>query len=273
MTKQPARKSGTARAQATGPARQVRDTSPPAPESAKTAATPRRRAPTSEGESGTVDRVYRRVKEMAASYEFKPDERLNESALSVQLDTSRTPLREALNRLSAEGFLTFRPGQGFFCRSLNPTEIMDLYEARAAIESESARLAARRATPAQVDDLQAFLESSAHSYSPGASPVELVRLDEAFHTRLAALAQNAELSRLLENVNGRIQYVRLIDLQSLSERDGPQAITTEPHLQILDAVRAGDEERAAAQMRTHISRRLEEVTQNVRMAFSRIYAP
>ena len=61
--------------------------------------------------------------------------------------------------------------------------------------------------------------------------------------------------------------------QMLSTTDGPQAITTEPHLQILGAVRAGDEERAAAQMRTHISRRLEEVTQNVRMAFSRIYAP
>lgn len=61
---------------------------------------------------GTVERTYRRLKEMAASYEFKPDSRLNESELSKRLDTSRTPLREALNRLVAEGFLTFKSGQG-----------------------------------------------------------------------------------------------------------------------------------------------------------------
>lgn len=222
---------------------------------------------------GSVDRVYRRVKEMAASYQFKPDERLNESTLSILLDTSRTPLREALNRLVAEGFLTFRRGQGFFCRSLNPQEIMNLYEARAAIEAEAASLAARRAAVDDVASLAAFLDGSREKYASGASPVELVRLDEEFHLRLAGLSGNAEIVRLLENVNGRIHYVRLIDLQALSERDGPEAITIEPHKHILQAVINGDAEGASSAMRGHIERRLEEVTANVRAAFSRIYAP
>lgn len=226
-----------------------------------------------DSKQGAVERAYRRLKEMAASYEFKPDERLNESALSLQLDISRTPLREALNRLTAEGFLTSRSGQGFYCRSLNPTEIMDLYEARAAIESEGARLAARRFDLAELANLERFLEQSEADYSPGVSPVELVRLDEEFHLRLARLSHNRELVRLLENVAGRIHYVRIIDLQSLSERDGPRAITTEPHARILATVKAGDEEGAAREMNAHISRRLEEVTWNVRTAFSRIYAP
>lgn len=226
-----------------------------------------------ETKQGAVERAYRALKEMAASYKFKPDERLNESILSQQLNISRTPLREALNRLTAEGFLTARSGQGFYCRSLNPAEIMDLYEARAAIEAEAARLAARRFDPAELAELETYLQDSAESYGPGVSPVELVRLDEGFHLRLARLSGNAELVRLLENVAGRIHYIRLIDLQSLSERDGAPAITIEPHARILAAVKAGDEERAAREMNAHISRRLEEVTQNVRMAFSRIYAP
>ena len=224
-------------------------------------------------DTGAVDRAYRRLKEMVASFEIKPDERLNEVAISARLAISRTPLREALNRLTAEGFLTFRRGHGFHCRSLNPAEIMDLYEARTAIEAETARLAARRADPAALADLQLFLAQSELAYSPGTSPVELVRLDEEFHRRIAQLSNNAELLRLLDNAAARIRYVRVIDLQSLSEINGAAAITTQPHARILAAIAARDEDWAAAEMRAHISRRLEEVTHNVRMAFSRIYAP
>ncbi len=231
------------------------------------------RNPEMETDTGTVDRVYRSVKEMAASFEFKPDERLNEGVLAKRLDTSRTPLREALNRLVAEGFLTFRRGQGFFCRSLNPAEIMDLYEARAAIEAEAARLATLRASDKALDDLARFLEGSRAVYTPGTSPVELIRLDEGFHMSVARLSENAELQRLLANLTGRIHYVRLIDLQSLSERHGPAAITVEPHIQLVEAMRSRDPAHAAEAMRRHIEKRVEEVTANVRTAFSRLYAP
>lgn len=223
--------------------------------------------------AGAVDRAYRNLKEMVASFDFKPDERLNESAISVQLSISRTPLREALNRLTAEGFLTFRRGQGFHCRALNPAEMMDLYEARAAIEAETARLAARRAKPEDIARLHTDLEQSKDRYTSGVSPVELIRLDEDFHRRIALMSRNAELVRLLDNAVARLRYIRVIDLQLLSERDGAPSITTKPHARILDAVTAGDEDGAAREMRSHISRRLEEVTANVRLAFSRLYAP
>ena len=62
-----------------------------------------------------VDRVYEQLKAMAVSFEFKPRERLNEGAIASRLGVSRTPLREALNRLNTEGFLRFAPGRGF-CR-------------------------------------------------------------------------------------------------------------------------------------------------------------
>ena len=87
--------------------------------------------------SSSVDRVYDRLRQMAADFEFKPDERINESALSTKLGASRTPLREALNRLVAEGFLTFQARRGFFCRPLSPSQILSLYEARIAVETAS----------------------------------------------------------------------------------------------------------------------------------------
>lgn len=221
----------------------------------------------------TVERTYLKLKEMAVNFDFKPDTRLNETELARRLETSRTPLREALNRLVAEGFFTFRSGKGFFCRSLKPAGIMHLYEARAAIECEAASLAARRADPDKLKELEAFLEQSRESYRPGTPPTELLRLDEAFHMRLVSLTGNTEMMRLLGNVNDRIRFVRLIDLKSLGETDGRERITTAPHAHILAAVKEGDSEAARKRMDDHITRRLESVTDNVRNAFAELYSP
>lgn len=219
------------------------------------------------------DGIYREVKEMAARFDFKPDERINESELSVRLNVSRTPLREALNRLASEGFLTYRSGQGFFCRSLNPLEIRNLYEARAAIEAEAVRLATTRASDLDLQELESFIRGARTTYRPGTSPVELVRQDQDFHLRLAQLSGNAELSRLLENINARIHYIRLIDLQAMSEQRGGQDLDNRSHECIVAAMRARDPDRASQQVRDHIEERLSEVTTNVERAFSRIYVP
>src|ERR1700745_1890608 len=86
-----------------------------------------------------VDRVYEQLKAMAVSYESKRGERLNEGELAKRLGVSRTPLREALNRLNTEGFLRFTPGKGFFCRELDAHEIFHLYELRKSIEVSCVR--------------------------------------------------------------------------------------------------------------------------------------
>src|ERR1700745_3877723 len=107
-----------------------------------------------------VDRVYEQLKAMAGSYELKPGERLNEGELAKRLGVSRTPLREALNRLNTEGFLRFAPGRGFCCRQLDAHEIFDLYELRKSIEVASIRLALKRAKDEDIDALLAFLEAT-----------------------------------------------------------------------------------------------------------------
>jgi DNA-binding GntR family transcriptional regulator len=220
-----------------------------------------------EVELSTADRVYFEVRERAARFAFKPNERINEGRLAREVGASRTPLREALNRLAAEGFLSFSPGQGFFCRSLDPDDILDLYEARLAVESEGARLAVERADDAEIAALGAFLREIEGEYR-GDSPARvLVELDEAFHMRLVRLSRNRELERILANLNGRSRFVRWLDME---ERRG---VTPADHLRIVEAMAARDADLAAARMRDHIGRRREEATEAARVAFSRLYVP
>ena len=151
---------------------------------------------------------------MAAGFEFKPDERINEVHLAREVGTSRTPLREALNRLVAEGFLTYRTGQGFFCRSLDPESILNLYEARLAVECEGIRLASERAADADIAAVRKFLMEIEPAYHGSAEARVLVELDEEFHMKIIRLSANAELERMLSNLNARSRYVRWIDMEA-----------------------------------------------------------
>lgn len=218
----------------------------------------------------TVSALHQRLRTMASRFEFRPGERINESALSRRIGASRTPLREALNRLVAEGYIDFQAGKGFFCRDLSPARILHLYEARMAIECEAARQAARRADPASVQELADFLDDTAREYATCQDTAHLLHLDESFHLRLCALSGNPEFLRMLENVYGRIRFVRLADLRRLQSAG---RTTTANHRAILDAVARGEEQAASDAMRRHIEGRLNHATEAVRLAFADIYAP
>ncbi len=224
--------------------------------------------------TSNVDRIIEKAREMAITFELKPGARVNESALSKDLGASRTPLREALNRLVAEGYLTFQTGKGFFCRALDPKRIMDLYETRVAIEVETVRLACLRATDGELAVFRQYLNQTEPAYSQGAEISELVLADEDFHLYIARLSQNDELLRLLENLNGRIRYVRSIGLKTMQSAP-PKApeLSLTAHRRILDALVARDADAATATMRAHIERRWEEATEAVRIAYSQIYVP
>ena len=232
---------------------------------------------TSIGKTGSsVDRVYEKVRRMASDFELKPDERINESALSTELGASRTPLREALNRLVAEGFLTFQNGRGFFCRSLDPGRILDLYEARQAIECEALHRSVERAADAEIDALAAYLDETEPHYGFPEKVTKVLDMDETFHIKLAQLSKNSELVRLLRNINDRIRYVRLVDLRMLLEKRQiakNKGAKLSAHRIILKALAARDETAAIAAMRSHIERCREEATQAVRIAYSQLYVP
>ena len=217
--------------------------------------------------ASNVDSIYQTVRAMAAAFEFKPEERINESDLSKRLGVSRTPLREALNRLVAEGLLTVQEGKGFFCRSLIPEQIVHLYELRQAIESETVLRAVQRASDDELSELKAYLSEIASQYVSSSSARDIVELDEAFHLRIAALSKNAELVQALANLNEKIRYVRWTSMRSKID------ITKSAHENILDAMLARDAESSVSRMRAHIEKSTDEAKETVRSAYSQIYVP
>ncbi|MEP2717985.1 GntR family transcriptional regulator [Pseudophaeobacter sp.] len=221
-----------------------------------------------------VDRVYEALRRMAADFAFKPDQRINESALSEVLGASRTPLREALNRLVAEGFLTFQINRGFFCRPLTPSYILDLYEARVAVECEALRIACQRASEADIGGFADYLDRMEPEYHSSAELEELLALDESFHSRLVQLSGNSELQRMLKNLNGRIRYIRLIDLKRMRDQgDGQAPGDVSAHRRVLLGLQQRDVAAATDALRSHIEKRREEATEAVRIAFSQLYVP
>lgn len=211
-----------------------------------------------------AEHLYQIVKGMAISFELKPGERINEVALATGLDASRTPLREALNRLVSEGFLSLKPGRGFFCRDLRPREVYELYQFRAILETAAVRLCCELATEQELNTLKAFLASTGPE-EEGRSSEALVDLDEHFHCQIMMLARNTEMKRTLDNINARIRYFRWVDM------DTKRTTTQGEHKEIIEAILNRDTELAMARMNDHIQRRLDQITAAVKESYSRIY--
>lgn len=212
-----------------------------------------------------VEQVYEKLKLMSIDYSFKPGERLNEGSLARSLGVSRTPLREALTRLYTEGLLQFVSGKGFYCRNLDVQEVFSLYELRKVIEVEALRISIDRAKDEDIDALLAFLDSTGPE--PGDRTVdELVRLDETFHERLMQMSGNAEMMRVLANVNARIRFVRWIDMErcdrTLSQKD---------HRDILLGLKARDPDRCIPILSKHINRRLDQISSALKEGYAQIY--
>lgn len=210
------------------------------------------------------DEIYDRVKEMAARFDFKPNERINEIELSKVLSVSRTPLREVLNRLMVEGFLTRSQNKGFIGRQLEAGQIFDLYEFRKGIENCTLALACQRATDAEIEELERFTQDST-GVPEDEDAFKLVTLDEEFHMRIAKMARNSEYERTLENINARIHYIRWIDMKAR------RGYTQAEHSQIVQALKSRSLPLASELLDQHIGRRLEQIVEVVKAGYAEIY--
>lgn len=213
---------------------------------------------------GRVGDIYRRLKSKAVAFELRPGDRINEGAFAAELGASRTPVREALNRLVAERFFEFRPGLGFFARPLEVQEIYDLFELRRVLEEASVRAASTRASDADLAALEAELHARGLE-TAGLTIAEACARDEAFHVGIARLGGNAELVAQLQHINERIRFIRWIEMAQRVKRSKAQ------HRAIMAALKARDGDRAAQEMRLHIEKRMDQILSSVREGIANIY--
>ncbi len=213
-----------------------------------------------------VDQIYEQLKQMAMNYRFRPGEPLNEVELAASFNVSRTPLREVLNRLVAEGLLDFVPRRGFSCRALDTKMIFDLYEVRCGLEIMSTKLATERATDAELAHLGNFWTKACQNFNRY-TPIECAQCDEAFHEQIATLSSNTELLRSLKNINARVHYLRLISM----EKDSYRHNTCDEHQLILQAIQERNVEAAVTCMSAHVTLRQEQLLEVIKEGIARLY--
>lgn len=214
------------------------------------------------------ERAYLTIRKLLVEFKLKPGERINEVQLSRSLGVSRTPIREALNRLASEGFVSLTPNRGFFVRSLSTEGLLDLYELRSIIESAAFKLMCERADDSEIDRLRQYWEAIVDVY-PNQPPDIILSEDEGFHLLIAELSGNPEIVGQLASINARIRFIRRIQIEHPSH-DSAQ-ITS--HSAIVEAAVKRDAENGAKLLREHIEMTVSATQQALKDALLKVFAP
>jgi DNA-binding GntR family transcriptional regulator len=199
-------------------------------------------------------------------YEFRPGDRINEQALGREFGVSRGPLREALNRLVAEGFFDFVLNKGFFRKAVSAEEVFNLYQVRIALERRALFLAVPRASETQIVAVGSYWNEVLNQ-TKTLSSNELLLADEEFHRRLVALSGNRELGEFLEVVTRRLHVARRIDIEN---SDWNQR-TFRAHVEIVDACKRRDMDATLRLITDHIAMSLKRAVEITKEMVAQVY--
>lgn len=196
-----------------------------------------------------ADDVYRRLREDILSGRLRPRDHLVEVDLAERLQVSRTPVRESLHRLAADGLIVSRRRR-WVVHEHSLEEIREIYEVRMALEGYAARLACRRAGPDQVAVLECLLHEPPR---PAAGDREwFVDVNTRFHGLITAAADNAHFARLAES-----NRVYTVNTQLAAHyTDADVAASQDEHRRLVRAIRDGDPDTAEALARSHVEHAL-----------------
>lgn len=180
---------------------------------------------------------------------YKPGDRLVEAELAERFGVSRTPVREALQRLETQSMLT-RDGRSLIVASLDHNQLAELYVVRTELEALAARLAAKHATPEEIKVLQDMVEADRALVG---DPAALARANRRFHKQIHLASHNRYLVQQLDMVH---RSMALLATTSLAAEGRGEAALAE-HDAIVKAIAAGDGEAAQKALRAHISKAFE----------------
>ena len=190
------------------------------------------------------DNAYVSIKRLIVTLELPPDSVVDEIALAEQLGVSRTPVREAIQRLAREQFVRIVARRGVFVTGVDVGELATLFETRQVIEPYAARLAAQRGSQSTWDALEMVLTS--HSERPSA--VETLAVDRRCHELMWSAAANRFLTDTLDMLYAQSERVWYLYLRDSFEMHDVLA----EHADMLDALRRGDADTCETLMADHV---------------------
>jgi DNA-binding GntR family transcriptional regulator len=181
---------------------------------------------------------------------YKPGDRLVESELADRFGVSRTPVREALQRLETQSMLS-RDGRSLIVASLNHNQLAELYAVRTELEGLAARLAARHATEEEIHVLRSMVEDDKALL--GGDPRSLSRANKRFHKQIHLASHNRFLVQQLDLVHRSMALMATTSFAA----EGRDAIGLAEHDAIVAAIEARDGDAAYNALRSHISKAFE----------------
>ena len=191
-----------------------------------------------------TDRVFELLKREIVTGGLKPGEAFNEGAMAKRFNASRTPIREACNRLRDAGLLVAVANKGYTVAPITVKDVLDVYQLRSVVEPVCAEYAARNLSAEDVGELESLLQPEL-DHPENESHLALIDLNKAFHLRLAQATKNDRIVSLIDSLllaAARMDYA-FMDLY-------PSAWTG--HVEILAGLKAHDASKARRAMYRHV---------------------
>lgn len=195
------------------------------------------------------EKVYQYLIQEIANQHYQEGDMLNERSIARELEVSRTPVREAIQTLEAEGWVTVVPWKGIFVCGVSRAQMEEVFQIRSSLEVLAAELLAERVTPEQLAGLQELVEEQKR-YAVRKHTREFIRLDRDFHNAIAAYGGNNLLQEYLEQLNNQLIRLGLTAVRNFSRFRR----TINEHEKLLRAMEAGNRKDAARAMRDHIEK-------------------
>jgi len=200
--------------------------------------------------ANAVTRAYEAIKAAVMSGELAAGTRVKEELIAEKVGVSRTPIREALNKLTAEGFLTMPPNQGARVVQWSARDLMEITDLRAVLESHGAGIAAERISSAHLQEIDQLCERMESAVASGSDQDmdALTELNSQFHMTIIAASGNVRLA----DVIGNLAHPLLVQRRFEGFNRARLQRSLDHHREIADALWAGDSAWASAIMRAHI---------------------
>lgn len=202
-------------------------------------------------------KAYAEIKAAIISQRIKPGEQLNERLLAETMGISRTPVREALQLLERDGWVTTEPWKGTVVKGLTEADIEEVFQLRMALEPLVIDLVIDRLGPSEFDRLNSLFEQQ-KAYSADYDADAFIRVDRSFHAFLTNLTCNKRLIQIMDNLS---DVMRWLGIKAIVHKERYQEVLDE-HEKVIEELKKRNLVKAREAMLYHVLRTKEQVYRN-----------